>query len=37
MRFQAIQEAYSVLSDNNKRLMYDAGVYDDDDARRARE
>lgn len=31
MRFQAIQEAYSVLSDNNKRLMYDAGVYDDDD------
>uniref|UniRef100_A0A0D6R8G5 J domain-containing protein n=1 Tax=Araucaria cunninghamii TaxID=56994 RepID=A0A0D6R8G5_ARACU len=30
-RFQAIQEAYSVLSDNNKRLMYDAGVYDDDD------
>lgn len=31
IRFQAIQEAYSVLSDNNKRLMYDAGVYDDDD------
>lgn len=30
-RFQSIQEAYSVLSDNNKRLMYDAGVYDDDD------
>eukprot|EP00252_Welwitschia_mirabilis_P023271 TRINITY_DN6547_c0_g2_i4.p1 TRINITY_DN6547_c0_g2~~TRINITY_DN6547_c0_g2_i4.p1 ORF type:complete len:220 (+),score=55.80 TRINITY_DN6547_c0_g2_i4:166-825(+) len=30
-RFQAIQEAYSVLSDNNKRLMYDAGVYDADD------
>ncbi|XP_057824527.2 chaperone protein dnaJ 15 isoform X1 [Cryptomeria japonica] len=30
-RFQAIQEAYSVLSNNNKRLMYDAGVYDDDD------
>ncbi|KAH9327738.1 hypothetical protein KI387_007916, partial [Taxus chinensis] len=30
-QFQAIQEAYSVLSDNNKRLMYDAGVYDGDD------
>ncbi|XP_058743767.1 uncharacterized protein LOC131616455 isoform X1 [Vicia villosa] len=30
-KFQAIQEAYSVLSDANKRLMYDVGVYDNDD------
>eukprot|EP01018_Ginkgo_biloba_P027897 Gb_35968 [translate_table: standard] len=30
-RFQAIQEAYSVLSDGNKRFLYDAGVYEDDD------
>lgn len=30
-KFQAIQEAYSVLSDANKRLMYDLGVYDRDD------
>ncbi|CAK8560495.1 unnamed protein product [Lathyrus sativus] len=30
-KFQAIQEAYSVLSDSNKRLMYDVGVYDNDD------
>lgn len=30
-KFQAIQEAYSVLSDSNKRLMYDVGVYDSDD------
>ncbi|KAK7349327.1 hypothetical protein VNO77_06607 [Canavalia gladiata] len=30
-KFQAIQEAYSVLSDANKRLMYDVGVYDSDD------
>lgn len=27
-RFQQIQEAYSVLSDENKRSMYDAGFYD---------
>lgn len=30
-KFQAIQEAYSVLSDTNKRFMYDVGVYDRDD------
>ncbi|GFZ11653.1 chaperone DnaJ-domain superfamily protein [Actinidia rufa] len=30
-KFQAIQEAYSVLSDVNKRFMYDVGVYDCDD------
>jgi len=33
-RFQKIQEAYSVLSDENKRSMYDAGVldlFDEDD------
>ncbi|XP_061375223.1 uncharacterized protein LOC133317381 isoform X4 [Gastrolobium bilobum] len=30
-KFQAIQQAYSVLSDTNKRLMYDVGVYDSDD------
>ncbi|KAF1863506.1 hypothetical protein Lal_00030543, partial [Lupinus albus] len=30
-KFQAIQQAYSVLSDANKRLMYDIGVYDSDD------
>ncbi|XP_059639937.1 uncharacterized protein LOC132282322 [Cornus florida] len=30
-KFQAIQEAYSVLSDANKRFMYDVGVYDTDD------
>ncbi|ONK63403.1 uncharacterized protein A4U43_C07F14770 [Asparagus officinalis] len=32
-RFQLIQEAYSVLSDEGKRAMYDAGLYDplDDD------
>jgi len=30
-KFQAIQEAYSVLSDENKRFMYDAGIYEDDD------
>ncbi|KAI3512476.1 hypothetical protein L1887_19792 [Cichorium endivia] len=29
-KFQAIQEAYSVLSDANKRFMYDVGVYDSD-------
>ncbi|KAK2638540.1 hypothetical protein Ddye_026335 [Dipteronia dyeriana] len=27
-RFQQIQEAYSVLSDETKRSMYDAGLYD---------
>ncbi|KAG8076957.1 hypothetical protein GUJ93_ZPchr0006g43261 [Zizania palustris] len=27
-RFQEIQGAYSVLSDSNKRLLYDVGVYD---------
>ncbi|KAH7666666.1 DnaJ domain-containing protein [Dioscorea alata] len=33
-RFQRIQEAYSVLSDEGKRSLYDAGVFDpfeDDD------
>ncbi|XAR67557.1 hypothetical protein NMG60_11002351, partial [Bertholletia excelsa] len=30
-KFQAIQEAYSVLSDENKRFLYDVGVYDSDD------
>ncbi|GKV31979.1 hypothetical protein SLEP1_g40624 [Rubroshorea leprosula] len=27
-RFQQIHEAYSVLSDESKRSMYDAGLYD---------
>ncbi|XP_062227530.1 uncharacterized protein LOC133925796 [Phragmites australis] len=27
-RFQEIQGAYSVLSDSNKRFLYDVGVYD---------
>ncbi|CAJ1868921.1 unnamed protein product [Sphenostylis stenocarpa] len=27
-RFQQIQEAYSVLSDQSKRSMYDVGLYD---------
>ncbi|KAK4261711.1 hypothetical protein QN277_004670 [Acacia crassicarpa] len=27
-KFQQIQEAYSVLSDESKRTMYDAGLYD---------
>ncbi|KAF0903824.1 hypothetical protein E2562_029926 [Oryza meyeriana var. granulata] len=34
-RFQEIQGAYSVLSDSNKRFLYDVGVYDggnDDEA-----
>ncbi|XP_024971194.1 dnaJ homolog subfamily B member 7 isoform X2 [Cynara cardunculus var. scolymus] len=30
-KFQAIQEAYSVLSNTNKRFLYDVGVYDSDD------
>ncbi|XP_051152723.1 uncharacterized protein LOC127266510 [Andrographis paniculata] len=30
-KFQAIQQAYSVLSDSNKRFLYDLGVYDSDD------
>lgn len=30
-KFQAIQEAYSVLSDSNKRFLYDVGVYESDD------
>uniref|UniRef100_A0A1D1Y237 DnaJ subfamily B member 6 n=1 Tax=Anthurium amnicola TaxID=1678845 RepID=A0A1D1Y237_9ARAE len=30
-RFQCIQEAYSVLSDSNKRFLYDVGVYDSDE------
>ncbi|XP_012068830.1 dnaJ homolog subfamily B member 6 isoform X2 [Jatropha curcas] len=29
--FQAIQQAYSVLSDANKRFLYDVGAYDSDD------
>ncbi|CAN4121695.1 unnamed protein product [Withania somnifera] len=27
-KFQQIQEAYSVLSDQKKRMMYDTGLYD---------
>jgi len=30
-KFQAIQQAYSVLSDSNKRFLYDVGVYESDD------
>ncbi|KAI5594230.1 hypothetical protein BDE02_03G060700 [Populus trichocarpa] len=30
-KFQAIQQAYSVLSDTNKRFLYDVGVDDNDD------
>ncbi|XP_058108740.1 uncharacterized protein LOC131251797 [Magnolia sinica] len=30
-KFQAIQEAYSVLSDASKRFLYDVGAYDSDD------
>ncbi|CAM8948526.1 unnamed protein product [Rhodiola kirilowii] len=30
-KFQGIQEAYSVLSDSNKRFSYDVGVYQHDD------
>ncbi|KAJ9179445.1 hypothetical protein P3X46_011233 [Hevea brasiliensis] len=29
--FQAIQEAYSVLSDTSQRFLYDVGAYDNDD------
>ncbi|KAL1203740.1 Chaperone protein dnaJ 13 [Cardamine amara subsp. amara] len=31
MKFQSIQRAYSVLSNSNKRLLYDVGAYDSDD------
>ncbi|CAN6451353.1 unnamed protein product [Victoria cruziana] len=30
-KFQAVQEAYSVLSDANKRFLYDVGIYDSDE------
>ncbi|CAL9039288.1 uncharacterized protein LOC135619781 [Musa acuminata AAA Group] len=30
-QFQEIQKAYSVLSDSNKRFLYDVGAYDKDD------
>ncbi|CAN8259401.1 unnamed protein product [Cochlearia groenlandica] len=30
-KFQAIQEAYTVLSDSNKRFLYDVGAYNTDD------
>ncbi|XP_030524073.1 chaperone protein DnaJ-like [Rhodamnia argentea] len=30
-KFQEIQQAYSVLSDVNKRFLYDIGAYDNDD------
>ncbi|XP_062220502.1 uncharacterized protein LOC133919938 isoform X2 [Phragmites australis] len=30
-KFQEIQSAYSVLSDANKRFLYDVGVYEDED------
>ncbi|XP_057797078.1 uncharacterized protein LOC131013089 isoform X2 [Salvia miltiorrhiza] len=30
-KFQDIQQAYSVLSDANKRFLYDVGVYNSDD------
>ncbi|KAK9149269.1 hypothetical protein Scep_008026 [Stephania cephalantha] len=29
-KFQAIQEAYSVLSDHNKRFLYDIGIHESD-------
>ncbi|XP_062221778.1 uncharacterized protein LOC133921070 isoform X2 [Phragmites australis] len=31
-KFQEIQSAYSVLSDANKRFLYDVGVYDNEDS-----
>ncbi|CAN8239500.1 unnamed protein product [Cochlearia groenlandica] len=31
IKFPSIQRAYSVLSDSNKRLLYDVGAYDSDD------
>ncbi|CAN8235313.1 unnamed protein product [Cochlearia groenlandica] len=31
IKFKSIQQAYSVLSDSNKRLLYDVGVYDSND------
>lgn len=31
LRFQEIQEAYSVLSDDTKRAMYDSGIYESED------
>ncbi|XP_022939379.1 chaperone protein DnaJ-like isoform X1 [Cucurbita moschata] len=30
-KFQQIQQAYSVLSDQRKRALYDAGFYNDED------
>ncbi|XP_073292414.1 uncharacterized protein [Primulina huaijiensis] len=30
-KFQAIQEAYSVLSDSDRRFLYDLGIHDFDD------
>ncbi|URE37059.1 DnaJ domain [Musa troglodytarum] len=30
-QFQEIQKAYAVLSDSNKRFLYDVGAYDKDD------
>ncbi|KAL0326906.1 UNVERIFIED_CONTAM: DnaJsubfamily B member 8 [Sesamum angustifolium] len=30
-KFQQVQEAYSVLSDSRKRMLYDTGLYDRDD------
>ncbi|KAL6577590.1 hypothetical protein OROMI_009918 [Orobanche minor] len=30
-KFQQMQEAYSVLSDRRKRVMYDSGMYDPND------
>ncbi|KAJ4893588.1 Chaperone DnaJ-domain superfamily protein [Raphanus sativus] len=30
-KFQGIQEAYSVLSDSNKRFLYDVGAYNSND------
>ncbi|KAK4400027.1 DnaJsubfamily B member 8 [Sesamum angolense] len=30
-KFQQVQEAYSVLSDWRKRMLYDTGLYDRDD------